>query len=131
MSACISLHGIIREGYALENYPSIKLEQPDGYKIDLIFRLNEWADSFGRSVTVRYWITDKPTTKEDAQEGFIKSLFGPITAEMEAREYSYSEYTSGINYDSDLKIGGHDLLRELLGQAGKHIWIEIEKPSSK
>jgi hypothetical protein len=123
--------GVIRKGSTFDNWTTIKIIQPDGYKVDLLLRFQEWVDSFGKAVTVRYWITDKPTTKEDAQNGFIRSLFGPITAEMEANSYSYSEYTSGVDYDAMLKIGGHDLMAELWGREGEHLWIEISLPNVK
>ena len=123
--------GVIRAGYTFENWKTIKIEQTDGYKVDLLLRFQEWVDSFGKAVTVRYWITDKPTTKEDAQEGFIRSLFGPIAAEMEANSYSYSEYSSGASYDAMLKIGGHDLMVELMGREGEYLWLEISLPNAE
>lgn len=123
--------GVIRKGGTFENWTTIKIVQPDGYKIDLLLRFQEWVDSFGKSVSVRYWITDKPTTKEDAQVGFIRSLFGPITAEMEATSYTYSEHTSGLDYDAMLQIGGHDLMAELMGRDGEHLWLEISLPNAE
>lgn len=48
---------------------------------------------------------------------------------MEVNEYSYSEYTSGVDYDTELKVGGHDLMRELIGQRGKHLWLHLSLPN--
>ena len=122
-------NGVIRSCDTFENWETIKLVQPDGYKVDLLLRFHEIVDSFGKTMTVRYWITDNPTTKEDAQEGFIRSMFGEARAEMEANSYyRYSEYTSGMDYDSMLKIGGHNLMNELAFHQGKHIWLEISTP---
>jgi hypothetical protein len=123
--------GIVAMGYVFDHWNTIKLEQPDGYKIDLLLRFREWADSYGNKVTVKYWLTDKPVTKEQAQEGFLRTLLGAITADMNANEYSYSEYTSGVDYDTELKVGGHDLMRELLGRQGKHLWLHLSSPNAK
>lgn len=122
--------GVVATGYVFDHWNTIKLEQPDGYKIDLLLRLREWADSYGSKVTVKYWLTDKPMTKEQAQEGFLRTMLGAITADMEANEYGYSEYTSGVDYDTELKVGGHDLMRELLGQQGKHLWLHLSSPNA-
>lgn len=68
--------GIVATGYVFDHWNTIKLEQPDGYKIDLLLRFREWADSYGSKVAVKYWITDKPMTKEQAQEGFLRTMLG-------------------------------------------------------
>ena len=76
----------------------------------------------GKQVTVRYWITVKECTKEQAQECFIGKLYGKLEAEYEAR---YSEYTGYLWTDEELKIGGHDLFRELSSNIGKWLILEI------
>lgn len=131
VSPGVWLSGIVTKGHVFDNWHTIKLEHPDGYKIDLLLRLREWADSYGNKVAVKYWLTDKPMTKEQAQEGFLRTLLGAITADMEANRYSYSELTSGVDYDTELKVGGHDLLRELQGQQGKHMWLHLSCPTPR
>jgi len=126
MSYAITLHGQIKRGKCFGwNYETIKLARGDGYEVDLLLRFAEWAGCNDGKASVRYWITDKPTTIEDAQAGFVKTLYGAVDADCDANEYSYSEYTSGIGYDSDLRVGGHDLLAELQGREGEWLWIEI------
>ena len=122
----VLLSGEIAKGFIFDNYSSVKLIQDNGYKVDLISRFAEIVDSFGYKLSVRYWITDTKASFSDAVEGNIKQLLGGTVSELEANSYSYSEYTSGVEYDSDLKIGGHDLLKELEGQSGKWLWIMIE-----
>ena len=120
------LCGTIKRGQCMDwRYDTIKLVQPNGYEIDLLLRFIEWAGCHDGKASVRYWVTDKPTRFDDAQAGFLKTLYGNVDADCEASEYSYSEYTSGVDYDSELKIGGHDLLAELQGREGQWLWIEI------
>ena len=120
--------GIVMTGCVFDKWHTIKLKQPDGYKIDLLFRFAEWVDTYGSKMTVKYWITDKPVSKEEAQEGFIRTLLGVAVAELEANEYSYSEYTSGVDYDAELRVGGHNLLNELMEKQGKHLWLYLSQP---
>lgn len=122
----VLLCGEIATGFVFDSYSTIKLIQDNRYKVDLICRFAEVVDSFGSKLSVKYWITDTMTSFSDAQEGIIRQLLGGTIAELEANEYQYSEFTAGIDYDSELKIGGHNLLSELYGQVGKYIWLMIE-----
>jgi len=74
-------------------------------------------------VTVRYWITDKECTKEDAIEDNLKILMGVADTEYSSH---YSETTGYLYTDEKLNVGGHDLLAELWGYVGKYIILEIE-----
>lgn len=85
------LCGEIQLGFLFDNYSTIKLKQGDGYRVDLICRFAELADSFYDKLSVKYWITDKPVSFVEAQEGFVKQVLGGITADCEANEYSYTE----------------------------------------
>lgn len=76
-----------------------------------------------KTVTARYWITDKETTKEQAQEMFIKKLFGEAECEYGSE---YSEITGYLWTDDKCKIGGHDLIEELKSYVGKYLILEIE-----
>lgn len=76
-----------------------------------------------KKCTVRYWITDKQTTKEEAQEEFVKTLFGMA---QQAYGAHYSEMTGYLWTDEKLNVGGHDLADELRSNVGKWLHIEIE-----
>ena len=91
----------------------------------VLFRVQEMVMSGKKSLTVRYWITDVETSFEDAKEGAVRTMIGAPVAEMEASHYAYSEWTQGVDYETDLKIGGHNLDHELGSNEGKYAWIEI------
>ena len=55
---------------------------------------------------------DEKKTESEIQVGWLKQMFGGITAEYETSSYHYSSYTYGTDYDTYLKIGGHDLFDE-------------------
>lgn len=76
-----------------------------------------------KEVSVRYWITDKEATKDEAQESFVRKLFGEAEVKFGAR---YSEITGYLWTDEDLNVGGHDLLAELRGHVGKWLILEVE-----
>lgn len=85
---------------------------------------DELADEISeKTVTVRYWITDTETTKEEATEEFMAMLMGSAFARFQAY---YSEITGYLWTDEDLTIGGHDLMDELKSSAGKWLILEIE-----
>jgi hypothetical protein len=70
-------------------------------------------------VNIRYFISENKITYEDAIEKHIKYVSGvPSIGE----HIYYYEYTNmmGVDYRS-LKIGGHDLYAELLGNVGKYL----------
>ena len=77
----------------------------------------------GKSVTVRYWLTDKPCTKEEAQAEWIQHIFGKADGDFGAR---YSELTGYLWTDEELNVGGHDLMKRLRGGVGKWLHMEIE-----
>jgi hypothetical protein len=127
----ITLSGIIEKGYA-DSFPTIKLIQEDGYKIDLVGRFREAIQSVNNiSVQVSYWLSDKRCTKNEMTEEWLKKISGYATAEYEASSYQYSSWTSGTDYDTVLKIGNHDLLVELQGQEGKFIILELNLKDHK
>lgn len=108
------------------DFSYLKLKQRDGYLIDLVYRFREIHSSLnGKKVQVSYWITDKPRRKQAITEEIIKSICGGISADYEKSHYSYSSWTSGCDYDTELKIGKHDLYKELLEHNGKYIVLEI------
>lgn len=76
-----------------------------------------------QTVTARYWITDKPATKEEAQENFVKEIMGATDCDFGSH---YSELTGYLWTDEEIKIGGHDLMRELRSHVGKWLILEVE-----
>lgn len=76
-----------------------------------------------QNVTVRYWITNKKCTIEEAQEDFIGAVMGRAEARFCAR---YSEMTGYLWTDEDLKVGGHDLLDRLKRSEGSYLIFQVE-----
>lgn len=121
----ITLSGFIENGY-MNSWSTIKLIQEDGYKIDLVSRFREAVDNYpDDGVQVNYYLCDKSCTKNEMVEGWLKKLVGAVDASYEANGYIYSSWTSGTDYDTNLTVGGHNLLNELYAQQGKFIIIEI------
>lgn len=77
----------------------------------------------GRLVSVRYWITDKPATKEEATMDFVKLLAGVANCEFGAH---YSEPTGYLWTDESINIGGHGIMDELQSSVGKWLIMEID-----
>lgn len=77
----------------------------------------------GKNITLSYYICEKEMTKEQAQEGFIKTLLGCAESEFTER---YSELTGYLWTDEELKVGGHDLLSELSSYRDRYLIMEIE-----
>lgn len=82
----------------------------------------EWMT--GKQVCVRYWITDKQVTTDEAQEEFLKRLLG--AADVKFRSH-YSDITGYLWTDEDLNVGGHDLLYEFKGHLGEWLILEVEE----
>lgn len=78
---------------------------------------------YRKQVTVRYWITDKEATKEEAAEAFVESLSGKADGRFDP---AYSELTGYLWTNEELKVGSHDLIERLRSHVGKWVNIEIE-----
>jgi hypothetical protein len=89
-------------------------------KSDEEFSYNKWdnnplaeileCDIANKQVTVKYYISNKKLSLEKANDCFIRQLCGLADADYCMR---YSEYTGYLWTDEEIKIGGHDLLKEL------------------
>jgi hypothetical protein len=77
----------------------------------------------GKQATVRYWITDKPATRDEAHEDFVRHVLGAVEGEFGSR---YSEHTGYLWTDEKLTVGGHDLIGELKAAVGKWLILEVE-----
>lgn len=82
----------------------------------------EWMS--GKTVTVRYWITDRPCSRYEADEAAILTAMGVADVGIEAR---YGDLTGYLWTDEDLNVGGHDLMAELKSSVGKWLILEVQK----
>ena len=74
---------------------------------------------------LKIYYSDRECNLADAQNGFIKSLYGDI--EGHGSYYGYSEYTI-LGFDLEtLSIGGHDLINELKTHEGNYVHILINE----
>lgn len=122
----VELSGYIISAY-LDEFPTILFLQENGYKIDLVARMTEIKHSYpGKKIGVRYWTANIAKTRDEIMRGFLRYLWGDLEASKEADAYSYSEVTWGVDYDTTLAIGGHDLLEELKSYQDKYCILEIE-----
>ena len=107
-----------------DNFKTIKLTD-ENKSIDLVKKFRAIFDLFESEVSVSYYISDSKKTEEEIKEGWLKQLFGGITAEYETSSYNYSSYTYGTDYDTYLKIGGHDLFGEFGSFRDKYCVLKI------
>jgi hypothetical protein len=75
-----------------------------------------------KRVSARYWITEKLCTLDEAQEDFVRRLFGGADTRFGSH---YSEITGYLWTDEKVKIGGHDLIEELRNNVGKWLILEV------
>lgn len=80
-------------------------------------------DISGKMVTARYWITDIPMPKSEAQDYFIRKLVGDADVEFGSH---YSEVTGYLWTDEECNVGGHDLIEEFKSYVGKYLILEVE-----
>lgn len=126
------LSGVIRIGHH-ESFEHVYLDQPDGTSLDLVYRIDEARAVCGGKIRVSYFITDERSTMDEATEAMIRNLVGGSHDESayNRSDYSYSEYTTGTDYDTELNIGGHDLYKALQGNSGKYMNMRILYNASK
>lgn len=79
-------------------------------------------------ITVRYYICNKETTLEQAEEYFVRQLYGEFIANY---DMCYSEITGYLWTNEDLQVGGHDLLEELKSYVEKYLIMIIEIDEEK
>ncbi len=82
----------------------------------------------GDNVFVRYYVTDKEVTEEEAKEALILKTIGGNVDALEFVLDAYSEYTI-MELEEHLVVGGHDLLNELQDCEGKFLTLIIEAVS--
>ncbi len=123
----IDISGVVKWGYDADgSFQIIHLIQEDGLEINLINRFQEIIKSFGSEMQVNIWTSDSPKTKDELKRELIEYLYdGSAQAGYHSTSYFYSSYTCGTDYDSILKIGGHDLFELIRLKENKFIWIEV------
>ncbi len=82
----------------------------------------------GDNVFVRYFISDKEITLEQANTALITKTLGGNIDSLEFVLDAYSEWTI-MDYNEELKIGGHDLFDEIEDYEGQYLILIIEKQS--
>lgn len=103
----------------IDDYGCLKYEE--GYLIEQIN--NDFKK--GDKIFVRYFITDKETTEEEAVKSLVLKTIGGDIDNLDFVLDAYSEYTI-IDYNEEFVIGGHDLLNELVSNEGKYLILIIE-----
>ena len=122
-----TLSGIIKYDYS-GDYKKLYLVDSGGLHIDMIGRVSEIKISYPENpIQVCYWTSDKPTTRNKMMEGYLMSVFGGnLEVGYENNGFMGSEWTGYIDsYDTELSIGGHDLLRELINLNGSFLIIDF------
>lgn len=125
--------GQIKPGKVFSSWDTIALIQSNGYELDLLLRLEELnnqieddnpfkADTF----SIRYWISRTPKTAEELLEHNVLAAEGYLDIDFEAHEIVYSEYTRDMEYKTDFKVGGHNLLKELKNNIGSYLYMIVE-----
>lgn len=115
---------IIRDSHS-DLWDTVKLQQQNGLKIDLVSRFMEFSESFNGPFSLSYFISSEPMNEMELKVALVKHLSGALDASYDANGYAYSEYTQGTDYDSSLMIGGHDLLSELLSKQGRYLHLTL------
>ena len=96
----------------------------DMYLLDII------GEDFnkGDNVFVKYYITDKEVSEDEALDGLMLKTCGGNIDELDFVLDAYSEWTI-LEYNEELIIGGHDMFRELqeYAQDEKYMLMIIEK----
>lgn len=121
----LTLEGFI--AFEFTEFTEVKLVQSDGYRIDLIGRFKEVANSYPKAfLQVNYWLSNSYQTKDEILKGLMASFYGELSADYETENFSGSSMTgSWTERISTLEIGGHDLIKELRDEDGRFIIIEL------
>jgi len=92
------------------------------------YLIEQMNDDFckGDKVFVRYFLSDKLITEDEANLGLILKTIGGQVDDLDFILDAYSEYTI-LDYNETAVMGGHDLFRELRDAEGKYLLLIIEK----
>lgn len=97
--------------------------------VPLVEQVSDKLGWGSKQVSVRYHITDGPMEEDALTESIIASLCGVSASGGLITDYGhrYSEITGYLWTAEDLKVGGHDLIRELRSYKGKWCHLIIIK----
>src|SRR5688572_4497521 len=112
------ISGKIWEGEHGENYETLFI----GYSSEP-FSQRMKGICAGKFVTVKYWIDERELDLEDLKEETMKSICGAADCKY---CHTYSELTGYLWTEDGTKVGGHDLLAELISNVGKYLYMEIK-----
>lgn len=112
------------------NFETIYLLEGRGMlnkKQDLVKKFESINELYNKKVGVSFYIANDKKGEEEIKEQYVKQITGGISASYDDNTYFYSEYTyDDSSYDTTLKVGGHDLLKELGTYKGKWCVIKIK-----
>lgn len=127
------VHQLILKGkievhhYAYGEYKDISIVGEDGYKRLLTGQLREFTLNYGKMINVRYYYSTDPIKDlTHAQQIVMHKLYGGFSADFTASQEGYSDVTQWMEYTTELKVGGHDLFKELESFEGFYVLIEID-----
>lgn len=122
MNRKLVLSGKLSYEYCGDSFHKYKLEQEDGFKVDLIGRIVEGVENFQHNSKldskVRMYETSEP-------ESFL-DFEGKLHVSYDVIPYQLDEYTSGTYYETEFKVGKIDVTQKLNNFIGKNLVIEIE-----
>ena len=79
-----------------------------------------------KRITLHYWISAEQMTKQQAQEEFLRALYGMLYGACDGKfVVHYSEITGYLWTDEELMVGGHDIIQELKSHIGKWLILEV------
>jgi hypothetical protein len=88
-------------------------------------KLRAIFDLYESEVSCSFFISEDNERGRDIRESWLKQLSGEIHSDYKTSSYNYSEYTYGTDYDTYLKIGGHDLFVELSSYVDKYCFLKV------
>jgi len=80
----------------------------------------------GNFVKLKYYISETPINKENAEEKFLKSYYSGLV--YTDTDYCYGSEWTGVYAKNDhLDLGEHNIINELSDYIGKYCYLVIEK----
>ena len=83
--------------------------------------IQEDMANYGQYLTVRYFLSDRPMSRDALIEALMSTITGCVNAEY---QMCYSEITGYLYTNEEVMVGGHDLLGELRQHVGE--WLDLE-----
>jgi hypothetical protein len=114
-----SFSGIVREDDYGDNWLALFLGDTGD---PLAIQIEEADIPEGALVAVRWFASDTPKTIDDAETDLLQALDGVVDA-----EYGdvWSEVTGYLWTNEWVKVGNHDIIKELRSEVGRFAYVEI------